>query len=195
MEVYLIRHGESEANAGGYHSGWAPVSLTEKGRSQARETAALIENVPFDRIIASDLRRAQETAHIIFPDRDIEFCADIRELDTSHLFGRLVSDLKKEMGEIYLNARRTFDYGPLGCEPQAAFLQRTRRFFDGMASLDCGRAAVVAHAGVIRALGSFAMNLPILQFPLPVSNCSVSVLEYKDGAWRMQRWNCGRLGD
>ncbi|MBO4297611.1 MAG: histidine phosphatase family protein, partial [Clostridia bacterium] len=29
MEVYLIRHGESEANAGGVHSGWMPVSLTE----------------------------------------------------------------------------------------------------------------------------------------------------------------------
>ncbi|MBO4883790.1 MAG: histidine phosphatase family protein [Clostridia bacterium] len=194
MEVYLIRHGESEANAGGYHSGWAPVSLTEKGRSQARETAALIENVPFDRIVASDLKRAQQTAQIIFPNRAIEYNADIRELDTSHLFGRLVSDLKKEMGETYLNARRTFDYGPLGCESQAAFLVRVRRFFDGMASMDCERAAVVAHAGVIRALGSFALNLPILQFNVPVYNCSVSVLELMDGAWRLQRWNCGKLG-
>ena len=194
MEVYLIRHGESEANAGGYHSGWAPVSLTEKGRAQARETAALIENVSFDRIIASDLKRAQETARIIFPNRDIEFCADIRELDTSHLFKRKVTDLKEELGEVYLNARRTFDYGPLGCEPQAAFLARVRRFFDSMASLDCERAAIVSHAGVIRTLGSFTLNLPILQFNVPVSNCSVSVLEYKDGAWRMQRWNCGKLG-
>ncbi len=194
MEVYLIRHGESEANAGGYHSGWAPVSLTEKGRAQARETAAFIENVSFDRIIASDLKRAQETARIIFPDREIEFCAGIRELDTSPLSGRKVTALKEELGEVYLNARRTFDYGPLGCEPQAAFLARIRRFYDGMASLDCGRAAVVTHAGVIRALGSFAMNLPILQFPLPVSNCSVSVLGLTDGAWRILRWNCGPLG-
>ena len=32
MELYVIRHGESEANAGGYFAGWAQVSLTEKGR-------------------------------------------------------------------------------------------------------------------------------------------------------------------
>ena len=193
MEVYLIRHGESEANAGGYHSGWAAASPTEKGRQQARETAALIEGMAFDRIIVSDLKRAQQTAQIVFPNRDYELSSDIRELDTSHLYGRLVSDLKVELGEVYLNARRTFDYGPLGCESQEAFLARTRRFFDGMKSLNCERAAIVAHAGVIRALGAFAMNLPILQFSVPVYNCSVSVLEYRDEAWRLQRWNCGKL--
>ena len=58
MQVYLIRHGESEANAAGVHSGWMPVKLTALGRGQARETAALLEGVSFDRIIASDLVRA-----------------------------------------------------------------------------------------------------------------------------------------
>ena len=193
MQVYLIRHGESEANAAGVHSGWMPVKLTALGRAQARETAALLEGVSFDRIIASDLVRAQETARIIFPGREMTLCPDIRELDTSHLSGRKVTALKEELGEVYLNARRTFDYGPLGCEAQAAFLARTRCFFHSMESMDCQRAAVVAHAGVIRALGSFAMDLPILRFPLPVFNASVSVLEYADGAWRILRWNCGAL--
>jgi len=194
MEVYLIRHGQSEANAAGVHSGWAPVSLTALGRDQARETAALIEGVSFDRIIVSDLRRARQTAEIIFPGREFEFNSDIRELDTSPLAGRTVSALAEELGEVYLNARRTFDYGPLGCESQAAFLARVARFFHGMASLNCERAAIVAHAGVIRALGALAMDLPIDRFPLPVSNCSVSVLEYRENAWCIFRWNCRRLG-
>ena len=194
MQVYLIRHGESEANAAGVHSGWLPVNLTALGRRQARETAALIAEVTFDRIIVSDLVRARQTAEIIFPGREKQLCADIRELDTSHLAGRKVSALREELGEAYLNARRDFDYGPLGCESREAFLSRTERFFHSLEALDCERLAVVAHAGVIRALGAFAMNLPILQFNVPVFNCSVSVLEHADGAWRMLRWNCGRLG-
>jgi bisphosphoglycerate-dependent phosphoglycerate mutase len=36
MKLYIIRHGESEANVGGYAAGWAPVSLTEKGFSDAK---------------------------------------------------------------------------------------------------------------------------------------------------------------
>ena len=193
MQVYLIRHGESEANAGGYHSGWLPVKLTKKGRDQARETAALIEGAAFDRIIVSDLPRALETAEIIFPGRAFTLCPDIRELDTSHLSNRLVSELREELGEVYLNARRSFDYGPLGCEPQSAFLGRVRRFFHSMEEMEGDRLAVVTHAGVIRALGAFAMDLPIQRFALPVSNCSVSVLEFTGGAWRVFRWNCGRL--
>jgi len=193
MEVYLIRHGESEANAAGVHSGWSPVRLTARGRDQARETAKLIEGAAFDKIIVSDLPRAQETAEIIFPGREKTLCADIRELDTSPLSGRKVTALKEELGEVYLNARRTFDYGPLGCESQAAFLRRVRRFFHSMESIECERLAVVSHAGVIRALGSFAMDLPIGRFTLPVSNCSVCVLEYDGAAWRILRWNCGRL--
>ena len=203
MQVYLIRHGESEANAGGYHSGWLPVKLTARGRAQARETAALLAGVPFDRIIVSDLVRARETAEIIFPGREFTRCEAIRELDTSHLSSRKVSELREELGEVYLNARRTFDYGPLGCEPQAAFLERVRRFFHSLEALDGERVAMmkgedeltalVTHAGVIRALGAFAMDLPIGRFALPVANGSVSVLEYAGGSWRIFRWNCGRL--
>ncbi|MBQ8953990.1 MAG: histidine phosphatase family protein, partial [Clostridia bacterium] len=93
MQVYLIRHGESEANAAGVHSGWRPVKLTALGRRQAQGTARLIAGVAFDEIIVSDLVRAQETARIIFPERTFTLCSDIRELDTSPLAGRKVSVL------------------------------------------------------------------------------------------------------
>ncbi len=52
MLLYLIRHGESEANADGTHSGWSPVNLTEAGRAQAASARSLLDGVSFDRILS-----------------------------------------------------------------------------------------------------------------------------------------------
>ena len=42
MELYVIRHGESEANRGRYLGGMADVELTEQGR----EDAAMAGEIP-----------------------------------------------------------------------------------------------------------------------------------------------------
>ena len=65
MLLYMIRHGESEANAGGYHSGQSCVHLTERGRRQAAATREIIKGISFDRLYVSDVLRTQETAEII----------------------------------------------------------------------------------------------------------------------------------
>ena len=56
-----------------------------------------------------------------------------------------------------------------------------------------GRAAVVCHAGVIRALGATALNIPLPAFDLPVLNGAVCVMSCEAGKWRITRWNCGYL--
>jgi len=60
MSVYLLRHGQSEDNLARIIAGHRQVQLTEKGRQQARDAA---NGAPeFDRIIASPLKRAHQTA-------------------------------------------------------------------------------------------------------------------------------------
>src|SRR5688500_14129220 len=61
--ILLVRHGESEWNAGGRWQGWADSSLSELGRQQAFEASAAVGTV--DAIVASDLERATQTALII----------------------------------------------------------------------------------------------------------------------------------
>ena len=67
MDLYMIRHGESLANFTGTHAGWAPVPLTEKGEAQAEAARRHVRNLTFDRLYVSDVRRAQQTADILFP--------------------------------------------------------------------------------------------------------------------------------
>ncbi|NMC14750.1 MAG: histidine phosphatase family protein [Chloroflexi bacterium] len=65
--ITLLRHGESEGNAKGYHQGQTNFPLSPKGREQAEALAQywFQEQVTFDKIISSPLLRALQTAEII----------------------------------------------------------------------------------------------------------------------------------
>ncbi|HEU4323091.1 MAG TPA: histidine phosphatase family protein [Roseiflexaceae bacterium] len=59
--IWLIRHGESEANAGLPTSDPAAIGLTERGQAQAHAVAAAFERAP-DLIVCSPYARTQATA-------------------------------------------------------------------------------------------------------------------------------------
>lgn len=60
-ELWLIRHGQSTANAGAATSEVGASPLTELGREQARLAARQVDRAP-DTLIVSPFLRAQETA-------------------------------------------------------------------------------------------------------------------------------------
>ncbi len=76
-EVYIIRHGESEANV----SECLDISpknyifdaeLTKKGREQARKTSEKLNDLEFNFVICSPLSRALQTYEIIFSKRNLK---------------------------------------------------------------------------------------------------------------------------
>ena len=62
MELYIVRHGQSQSNAG---LELPDPALTETGREQARLAGAALRNVRFDRVYTSHLTRAVQTAAAI----------------------------------------------------------------------------------------------------------------------------------
>jgi broad specificity phosphatase PhoE len=67
VKLYLVRHGESESNVAGIINDdpARPVSLTERGRRQARAAAGGLRGIPFTSAYASRFPRARQTAEII----------------------------------------------------------------------------------------------------------------------------------
>lgn len=68
LRLYLIRHGESEANKQGIYAGQNNAVLTDQGRKEAQALGRtkLMAETPFWRFYSSDLSRAHETAlHIL----------------------------------------------------------------------------------------------------------------------------------
>lgn len=64
MQLFLIRHGQTQYNAQHLVQGWSDIPLNEVGQAQAQALPAAIaaKNLTFDAIFASDLQRAQQTA-------------------------------------------------------------------------------------------------------------------------------------
>lgn len=62
--IYLVRHGESEFNKSGIVGG--DSDLTEQGKEQIEETKHALRHVKFDEVYSSDLKRAMQTAEIIY---------------------------------------------------------------------------------------------------------------------------------
>lgn len=66
MDIYLLRHGETDWNKMGRLQGHADTDLNERGRAQVAEAAEKLHRlgVRMDVIVASPLKRAQESARI-----------------------------------------------------------------------------------------------------------------------------------
>ena len=60
----FVRHGESVANQAGRFSGWQDVSLTARGKAQARAVGEQLLSHKIDQVLSSDLKRARATAQL-----------------------------------------------------------------------------------------------------------------------------------
>ena len=191
MIVYMIRHGESEANAGGFHSGWSCVHLTEKGRAQAKAAREIVKGITFDRLYVSDVLRAQETADLVFPGADRTFIPLAREVNNTAMHGKNKRDLTEIYGQKYLDCREKFDYAPLGldCESLSHLSMRAKMFLEWACKQENQLIAVVSHAGFIMAAAGHVLGIEPHSKSLSCDNASVSAFEYKNGTWRMKLWN------
>src|SRR5207253_2839316 len=86
---YLVRHGESEANAARRFAGQSDSPLTQRGRKQAEAVADELAKVRFDKVVSSDLSRTRDTADVIASRQavPVEVVRDLREIDVGERTG------------------------------------------------------------------------------------------------------------
>lgn len=85
--IYVVRHGESLANASGIVAGHTDADLTEKGKEQAEARAQEFKDIEFDFVFSSDLIRARKTAEIVKLNR--ELAVNTKEILRERNFGSL----------------------------------------------------------------------------------------------------------
>lgn len=185
MELYLIRHGETDWNAARKVQGQVDIPLNENGRRVADETGRALRDLRFDRVYSSPLLRALETARLICAGRSVPIEADdrLKEIDFGPYEGRVVSDLQE-------NFRRFSDApelyrAPEGAESIEHLMARSLDFLESVlvpASLmqDAPeRVLVVAHGAWGQGMKLNLRHAPIADFWKPAfpKNCSVSIFD------------------
>ena len=136
--IYLVRHGETVDNAQQIMQGQTHGCLNEKGREQARMVAKRLAGEAFDAVVASDLRRAVQTAEIIAAPHGLPVVSTplLRERDWGGFTGRFIPDLK---GEVW----------PDDIETEEALLSRARTFIIYITTTYPGKRVVAVGHGII----------------------------------------------
>lgn len=154
MEVILLRHGKTEGNLAGRYIGRTDEPLCEAARRQLREVE------PFtgvSNVLASPLRRARETARLLFPEAALTICRDLREMDFGDFEGRTAGEMAADPA--YRQWVRDGCTGPCpNGESLESFMARTCGAFDLAVRRSISRKeerlVVVAHGGSIMAIMS-----------------------------------------
>jgi broad specificity phosphatase PhoE len=161
--ILLARHGESDWNRSKRWQGFADRPLTERGREQARELAARLDDTELDAIYSSDLQRARETAEIVAAVKGltVEPTPDLREVDVGSWSGITRAEAEERFPEGYgrwLNGGEGWNdgetYQRMSERVVGAILRIAKRH-------ESGRVLVVAHGGSIRAVHAAALGVDV----------------------------------
>ena len=148
--IFCIRHAQSVWNAEGRWQGQADPPLSDRGRDDARAAARVLEGM-VERVVASDLLRALETAEIVASALalgEVDISPDLREIDIGEWSG-LTRDEIEERWPGGIAGWRSGEFSPPGAEDRDAFVARVVRGLERVARSDGRPALVVTHGGAI----------------------------------------------
>jgi len=184
MKLFMIRHGQSEANLLGIYAGQLDYPLTQTGREQAMAIRPILAKYPFEKVFSSDLGRAVETQKLALPGWEAEQTPLLREYEE----GSLVGQSWKEVAEKYGPIR---DNGPFGGESNVQVEARVREFLSGLEDKPWEYVAAFAHNGLMKTMLRVVLKSDLDRNLISSRNCCIAVFEFSGGEWRMISWNYG----
>lgn len=190
MEIYLIRHAETEWNIEERLQGWSDSPLSQRGRRMALEMGKRLEKIDFDMVYSSDLGRARESTQLILGQRDLPriYTSDLRELALGPWEGRLFEEVKRDYPremDIYFHQPQLHKLPH--CEDYYDLDKRIRSFLKRLISRDQQRVLVVGHGVSVQAILNLVEGIGLEEFwkrPL-VRGMDLSLLSYEQGKFQI----------
>jgi len=170
MEIYFVRHGQSQFNAA-FKGEVDPLiydaPLTELGFAQAAEARKRFAEMKITRVITSPLTRAIQTAKIVF-----DGIAPIEVQHGHHELLKYSGDVGRSPEELRLDfPDLSFDHLPprwwhgadadetkVQKEPVLAFQERVAHFVNKLSEIDDERVAIVGHGNAFQEIIGFMLN-------------------------------------
>lgn len=143
IEVYLIRHGATNANREHRYLGRTEEPLSEEGREELKafqRQGLYPDPASLQALFVSPMERCRETAELLFGDYEQHIIPEFREMDFGLFEGKNYQDLQGDARyQAWIDSNGTLPF-PEG-ESREGFIARCRRGFEEMLR--------IATAGVI----------------------------------------------
>lgn len=185
--LILLRHGRTQANAKGLLQGRIDPELDDLGQRQAAAAAEWLG--PVDRVIASPLRRARDTAAALTGSvDDVEIDDRFIELDYGEWEGRPVGDVAPETWQQW---RSDLHFTPPGGESLYDLGVRVR---SGLAALadeaSSTDVVVVSHVSPIKASVAWALGQSDeLTWRTRLGQASICRIDFRGGEPQLLEFN------
>lgn len=191
MRLYMVRHGQSEANLKQNFSGWAQIPLTQQGFEEAKRAGAYLRGKQFDRIYASDLLRAVQTAQTAIPGCEPIQLALLRENDVGTLQGLPRVEEEAKYGRFFWVRDDGADFTAFGGENHEMLRGRVREFLTLLEEDPCDQVIAFAHEGVLRCMLDLVIGKEYSRYNVRCPNCTIAVFEWAQDHWVLCGWNVG----
>jgi broad specificity phosphatase PhoE len=165
LTLHYARHGETIWHAGNRYAGLTDIPLTDLGLEQAKGLAVWAAGAGLERVVASDLRRAADTARPSAAALGLELELDPRFREIA--YGLAEGLTQDETAERFPEARAAYDRAPAtsplpGAEVGTAAAARALdAVWDLTRTSPDARVLVVGHSGVGRLLFSALLGIPL----------------------------------
>lgn len=162
--IYLMRHAQPQFENGrrcclGQKTD-PPLSI--EGREQALALRDCFNPDTVTGVYASRLQRSVETARILAADRwNVTVLPGIEELDCGEWEGKTFAEIQQEYPLLYAKRKQDMSLPPPGGECFESAAARALTVLRHLLDHSHGDIAVVAHAGVNRAILCSLMNIPM----------------------------------
>ena len=202
LQVVLWRHGQTDWNVENRFQGHSDIPLNKVGEYQVTQAAEVLAGLNPNRIISSDLIRAQSTAAALakLTNLKVEINPGLRETNGGLWEGKTGSENRASHGEFFT---RWYEGGdePAGVtgERRSDVAKRAVSVIEKETANFTGTIVFVTHGGTVRSVLGSILKLPIAQWGVigGLSNACWSVLEltklHTGSRWYLAEHNAGSL--
>lgn len=150
--IYLFRHGLTAGNFNAQYIGSTDEPLDPRGAAQLQKLCGAHPYPPVDAVFTSPLRRARQSAAILYPNHSAIALDGLKECDFGEFEGKTAAELQGDArfakwlsGDL----RARPPQGESGAEFTARVAGAFEKIVDSMLKTGVGSAAIVAHSGVL----------------------------------------------
>jgi probable phosphoglycerate mutase len=191
VELWAMRHGETEWSVDGRHTSRTDIPLTAHGRLRAKELGEYLKGTKFAAVLCSPMLRARETCEIA-GFGDVAVVDDgLKEWDYGVYEGRTTKDIQEEIPgwSVWKDAivgGETVEQ--VGARADGVIVRALAAAGDA----DGAKVALFAHAHILRILAARWIGLEARGGELfALGTGSVSVLGWERETRVIERWNRG----
>ena len=187
IELWLMRHGETERSLSGAHTSRTDIPLTEQGRKRAEKLRDYLRGTKFDAVFVSPMKRARETCSIAGFGDVAKVDDGLKEWDYGVYEGMTTKEIQAKIPgwSVWKNeivGGETVEH--VGERADGVIAQALAAAPDG------GKVALFAHAHILRILAARWIELDATGGSLfALGTGSVSVLGWERETRVIERWN------